>query len=90
MEGLASQGCKGNKEEVQLHCRGRIQQDVHQTAAEVQLREGYTISLERPDRADRLLHILYCQTLALQQSTYQIHHVDLIFNWLFRDPNMWP
>ncbi|KAL0032905.1 hypothetical protein WJX77_005652 [Trebouxia sp. C0004] len=53
VEGLASQGCKGIKEEVQLHCRGRIQQDVHQTAAEVQLREGYTISLQRPDRTDR-------------------------------------
>lgn len=61
MEGLASQGCKGNKEVVQLHCRGQIQQDVHQTAAEVQLREGYTISLEWPDSTDRLVQMpLHC------------------------------
>ncbi|KAL0039317.1 hypothetical protein WJX79_003044 [Trebouxia sp. C0005] len=53
VEGLAGQGCKGNKEEVHLHCRGQIQQNVHQTAAEVQLREGCTISLERPDSTDR-------------------------------------
>ena len=61
MEGLAGQGCKGNKEEVHLHCRGQIQQNVHQTAAEVQLREGCTISLERPDSTDRLLQMpLHC------------------------------
>lgn len=71
MEGLASQGCKGNKEEVQLHCRGRIQQDVHQTAAEVQLREGYTISVERPDRADRLLQIpLHCNKVHIRYIMY--------------------
>ena len=57
MEELASRGCSGVKEDILLHCRGQIQQDVHQTADEAQLREGYTISLAKPGCTQRLLFI---------------------------------
>ena len=58
VEGLASRGCSGIEEDTLLHCRGQIQQDVHQTADEAQLREGYTISLAKPGFTQRSLFIV--------------------------------
>lgn len=50
---LASQGCKGAEPGVIIHCRGRVQQDVSQTIAEVQITSGCTISLAGPDSTAR-------------------------------------
>ena len=48
VEGLVSKGCQGVEPGTLLHCGGRVQQDVHITADQAGLKEGYTISLARP------------------------------------------